>query len=177
MALETRPYGKTGDHAAVLGLGGTSLNKHSFEMGVSTVHRALELGVTYFDTSPLYGNGMSQAILGEALQGRSEEYVLATKVGHMGSPARFRSYDALRAQFDENLRLLRRDSVDTLQSHESDWPQWWTDLHRNREAARSVPTTTSGALRSWMSCMMPKRRVCAVSTESPATPSKAWRAS
>jgi aryl-alcohol dehydrogenase-like predicted oxidoreductase len=45
----------------------------------------------------------------------------------MRSPARSRSYDALRAQLDENLRLLRRDGVDTLQVHESDEHTWWTD--------------------------------------------------
>ena len=127
MALATRPYGLFGDETTVLGLGGVFLNKHSFNDGVATVHRALELGVTYFDTSPMYGRGMSQAVLGEALAGRSEKYMLATKFGYMGTPSRFRSYDALRAQLHENLRLLRRDRVDTLQVHESDQHQWWTD--------------------------------------------------
>ena len=127
MALERRAYGHRGDKATVIGLGGVFLNKHSFSDGVATVRHALELGVTYFDTSPGYGRGMSQAILGEALDGRSEKYMLATKIGYMRSPARFRSYDALRAQLDENLRLLRRDHVDTLQVHESDQHTWWTD--------------------------------------------------
>ena len=127
MALETRPYGKTGESVTVIGLGGVFLDKHSFNDGVATVRRALDLGVRYFDTSPGYASGMSQAILGEALDGRSEEYVLATKLGYMGVPARFRSYDALRAQLDENLRLLRRGHVDTLQVHESDQHPWWTD--------------------------------------------------
>ena len=53
--LETRPYGKTGEQVSVLGLGGGSLAKHSHDEGVATVRRALELGISYFDTSPLYG--------------------------------------------------------------------------------------------------------------------------
>ena len=126
MALETRSYGQTGDKVSVIGLGGTSLSKHSFNDGVATVHRALELGVTYFDTSPAYGRGMNQAILGHALEGRPEAYLVATKL-NMRTPARFRSYDAMRAQLDENLTLLRRDGVDTLQVHESDHQTWWTD--------------------------------------------------
>ena len=126
MALETRPYGGAGDKVTVIGLGGTSLSKHSLDEGVATVHRALELGVTYFDTSPAYGNGMNQGILGYALDGRPEEYLVATKLNMWVLP-RFRSYDALRAQLDDNLTSLRRDSVDTLQIHESDRPRWWTD--------------------------------------------------
>ena len=127
MALETRPYGKTGEKVTVIGLGGARLYRESFTDGVATVRRALELGVTYFDTSPGYGPGMSQAILGDALAGRSENYVLATKIGYLGSPARFRSYNALRAQIDDSLRLLLRDSVDTLQIHHVDQHSWWTD--------------------------------------------------
>ena len=69
MALEKRPYGQTGDRVTVIGLGGAGLYKHSFTEGVATVQRALELGVTYYDTSPEYGGGMSQAILGDAPEG------------------------------------------------------------------------------------------------------------
>ena len=94
---------------------------------MATVHRALELGVTYFDTAPHYCDGMSQPIFGDALRDRPEEYLFAAKIGRLRSTPRFRSYDALRAQLDENLRLLRRDSVDSLQIHDVDKHQWWTD--------------------------------------------------
>ena len=113
------PYGQKGDKVSVIGLGGACLDQYSFMDGVATVRRALELGVTYFDTSPSYGRGMSQGILGEALEGRTEKYLLATKIGNLAAPPRFRSNDALRTQLEENLRLLRRDSVDTLQVHRS----------------------------------------------------------
>ena len=109
-AIEKHPYGNTGERVTVVGLGGAGLGKYSFTDGVATVRRALELGVTYFDTSPAYG--LSQAILGEALEDRSEEYLLATKIGHLAAPARFRSPDGLRVQLEENLRMLRRSSVD-----------------------------------------------------------------
>ncbi len=128
MALEKRKLGRTSEHVTVLGLGCGMISEHSFAEGVATVRRALELGVTYFDTSPFYGKGMSQAVLGEALEGRSEEYVLATKVGRPARPERLRSQDALFAQFEEGLRLLRRSSVDVLQLHEADWHRYWSDV-------------------------------------------------
>ncbi len=81
----------------------------------------------YFDTSPAYCQGASQVILGNGLEGCTEPYLLATKLGYLAAPEDFRSWDALRAQLWENLRALRRDSVDTLQVHEADYPCWWSE--------------------------------------------------
>ena len=55
--LEQRPFGRTGETVSVIGLGGAALYKHSYELGVATVKHALDLGISYFDTSPLYGIG------------------------------------------------------------------------------------------------------------------------
>ena len=125
--LEMRPYGSTGEQVTIVGLGGASLDKHSLADGQATVLRALELGINYIDTSPGYGHGASQVILGTALQGRSEDYLLATKLGYLKTPLHYRSLDALRAQLAENLRALRRDSVDILQVHMAEWTCWWRD--------------------------------------------------
>jgi L-galactose dehydrogenase len=125
--VEKRQFGRTGEQVTALGLGGGALNKISFNEGVATVHKALELGIAYFDTSPLYGDGISQAILGEALRGRSENFLLATKLGHFRDPHLFRATDALWAQLGENLRILHREYVDVLQVHECDWHCWWSD--------------------------------------------------
>jgi len=98
-----------------------------FERSVETVRRAVSLGIHYFDTSPLYRAGASQAIVGEALAERDEPHLLATKVGHFKEARFFRSVEAMRVQLRENLRLLRRDAVDVLQVHEADWENWWVD--------------------------------------------------
>jgi len=124
--MEQRPYGKTGERATVLGLGGAFITSRSFADGVATVHRALDLGITYFDTSPMYCRGASQAVFGEALEERDEDYLLATKLGYFAHPSRFHSREALLTQFEENLRLLRRDRVDILQLHEADFHHWWS---------------------------------------------------
>ena len=124
--MEQRPYGTTGERATALGLGGAFLTSRSFTDGVATVRRALDLGISYFDTSPMYCRGASQAVLGEALEGRDEGYLLATKLGYFAHASRFHSREALLTQFEENLRLLRRDRVDTLQLHEADYHHWWS---------------------------------------------------
>ena len=125
--LEQRPFGLTGEQVTAISLGGVGLPRVSFDDGVATVRRALELGINYVDTAPLYSRGLAQAILGVALEGRQEPHLLATKVGHLAQPSRFRSPDALHTQFEENLRLLRRDSVDVLMVHEADQHHWWSD--------------------------------------------------
>lgn len=125
--LETRPYGSTGEQTTVIGLGAGSLDKHSLADGQATVLRALELGINYIDTAPAYGQGASQVILGTTLPGRTEDYLLATKLGYLRRPSHYRSLDALRAQLIENLRALRRDSVDVLQVHVAERACWWRD--------------------------------------------------
>ncbi len=124
--MTTRPYGPTGETTTTLGLGGAFLTANSFDDGVATVRRALDLGVRYFDTSPMYCRGASQAVVGQALDGTSEPHLLATKLGYFARPERFHSREALVTQFEENLRLLRRDHVDTLQLHEADFHHWWS---------------------------------------------------
>jgi L-galactose dehydrogenase len=124
--MQQRPYGKTGEQTSIIGLGGAYLTASSFADGVATVHKAIDLGVTYFDTSPMYCNGVSQAVLGEGLKDKKDGYLLATKLGYFKNPSRFHSPEALVTQYEENLRLLRRDYVDTLQLHEADFHHWWS---------------------------------------------------
>lgn len=124
--MQERPYGPTGEITTAIGLGGAFLTARSYDDGVATVRRALDLGVRYYDTSPMYCQGAAQAVMGEALDGVTQPYLLATKLGYLSHPARYHSPDALRTQLDENLRLLRRDHVDTLQLHEADLEHWWS---------------------------------------------------
>jgi aryl-alcohol dehydrogenase-like predicted oxidoreductase len=108
-------------------MGGGFVHFAGFDRSIATVHRALELGIRYFDTSVMYRSGASQAILGEALADVTRPHFLATKIGYFREAAHFRSPEAMLVQLRENLRLLRRDSVDLLQVHEADWDNWWSD--------------------------------------------------
>jgi L-galactose dehydrogenase len=83
---------------------------------LSVVREALDLGITFIDTSPYYGSAEER--LGKALVGRRDEVVLGTKAGRYGfddfdfSPAR------IRRSVENSLRLLRTDYVDILQLHD-----------------------------------------------------------
>ncbi len=90
---------------------------------VRTVRRALDLGVTLFDTAACYGAGHSERILGEALAGRRDEAVIATKFGHVFDEETREalgddpSPDNLRRSCESSLGRLRTDRIDLLQFH------------------------------------------------------------
>lgn len=93
----------------------------------AVVDAALEHGVTFFDTAALYGGpeSLSESLMGEALQGRRDEVVIATKFGHTAGPepadwgARG-SREFIRRAVDASLRRLRTDRIDLFQLHEPD---------------------------------------------------------
>jgi aryl-alcohol dehydrogenase-like predicted oxidoreductase len=53
---------------------------------VATIHRALDLGIDFFDTADMYGAGRNEALVGRALRERRNEVVIATKFGNMRNP-------------------------------------------------------------------------------------------
>jgi predicted aldo/keto reductase-like oxidoreductase len=109
-----RRLGRTGLSVSELGLGGGGLRVSSTEYAVRLVHRALELGVTYFDTAPGYGD--SEIKLGIALEGRRQGVVLATKTPAFTADEFWRTLDA-------SLSRLRTDHVDVLQVHDTSSPE------------------------------------------------------
>jgi D-threo-aldose 1-dehydrogenase len=126
-ALPHRPFGQTGESLPALGFGAGFAGFAGFDRSIETVRRACQSGVRYFDTSVMYRHGASQAILGETLASAITRPFVATKIGYFREARHFRSVEAMQVQLRENLRLLRRDSVDLLQVHEADWDNWWSD--------------------------------------------------
>ena len=92
--------------------------------GVATVHAALDAGVNHFDNAYVYGpNGESETILGEALAGRRDEAVIATKGGvHFEGDGMVQDArpETLKAECDESLRRLGVDRVELLYLHSPD---------------------------------------------------------
>lgn len=129
--MNKRTLGRTGLQVSELGLGGLFVSKVGGlppEDSYRAVRRALELGVNYVDTAPTYAN--SEEVLGAALEGVPQPYILSTKLGGRPQPFNPKDKDALRRSFEESLRLLRRDRVDILMVHEPDRPgqyDWWDD--------------------------------------------------
>jgi aryl-alcohol dehydrogenase-like predicted oxidoreductase len=107
--------------------------------GVAMVERAFELGINYFDTAPLYGQGRSEKVLGHALKGVTEPYYLATKVGYHPSPYDY-TRDTVWRGFEASLQRLQRDSVDLVQIHEAEQAGWDGIFGRGRtlDALREI---------------------------------------
>ena len=93
--MERRPLGKTGLTLPVLSFGASSLGQEfrpvDLNEALAPVHVALDLGMNFIDTSPFYGRGMSEVLLGVALRGvPRDRYLLGTKLGRYDAqPLRF----------------------------------------------------------------------------------------
>jgi aryl-alcohol dehydrogenase-like predicted oxidoreductase len=121
--LATRALGDSGLNTSVIGLGCNNFGRRVDLDGTrAVVDAALAEGVTFFDTADIYGRGVSEEYLGEVLQGRRDQVVLATKFGmDMGDgkgPRGSRQYilDASEA----SLRRLRTDVIDLYWYHRPD---------------------------------------------------------
>lgn len=90
---------------------------------IRAIHRGIELGVTLFDTAACYGAGHSERILGQALQGRRDEVVIATKFGHLFDESKKEALGAdstarqLQASTEASLKRLGTDRIDLMQFH------------------------------------------------------------
>ena len=109
--LEERKLGGTGASVSLLGLGGNRLlsDRDGRKEAVRMVGRALDLGVTFFDTARLYPN--SEVHLGKGLEGRRDEIFLASKTHARGRAMAW-------AHLRETLRRLRTDHLDLWQLHD-----------------------------------------------------------
>jgi aryl-alcohol dehydrogenase-like predicted oxidoreductase len=120
--MRTRSLGPL--EVSVVGLGCNNFGGRIDEAGTRlVVDAALEVGVTFFDTADVYGaRGGSETILGNVLQGRRDQVVLATKFGSdMGDGAKRRgSRDYIRGALEASLRRLQTDVIDLYQHHRPD---------------------------------------------------------
>ncbi len=130
--MRYRRLGKAGFDVSVVAVGTWAMGGQDFGRtddrdSVKAIHRALDLGVTFFDTAPIYGVGRAEEVLGEALTGIRKDVRIATKCGPVEPrPGLLRmdySPEGLVAQVDASLRRLRTDVIDLLQMHWPD-PSW-----------------------------------------------------
>ena len=82
-SVGTRTLGRDGLVVSAIGLGCMGMSQAygdaDREESIATIHRALDLGVTFLDTSDVYGSGHNEELVGEAIAGRRDEVQLATK--------------------------------------------------------------------------------------------------
>ena len=120
--MEYKNLGRSGLQVPVVGLGCNNFGRRCDQGATSAVvDKALELGVTFFDTADIYGpGGLSEEYLGVALQGKRREAIIATKFGGpmgegplWGGGSRRYIFDAV----DASLRRLQTDYIDLYQIH------------------------------------------------------------
>ncbi|HZU11983.1 MAG TPA: aldo/keto reductase [Chloroflexota bacterium] len=119
--MEYRRLGRSGLKVSVVGLGTNNFGRRMDRArSIAVVRAALDHGITLFDTADVYGNGDSETFLGEALQGRRQDAIIATK---FASPMGEGPYQGggsrryVRQAVEASLRRLGTDYIDLYQMH------------------------------------------------------------
>jgi aryl-alcohol dehydrogenase-like predicted oxidoreductase len=128
--METRTLGTQGLTVSALGLGCMGMSEfygaRDEDEAIATIHRALELGVTFLDTADMYGPFTNERLVGRAIAGRRDEVVLATKFGNVRGEQGERlgirgDADYVRKACDASLERLGVDHIDLYYQHRVDF--------------------------------------------------------
>src|SRR5438128_1119983 len=186
--MERRKLGQL--EVSALGLGCMGMSEfyagRDDDESIATIHRALDLGVTFLDTADMYGPFTNERLVGKAIAGRRDEVVLATKfgnerredgswVGINGSP------DYVRAACDASLQRLGRDHIALYYHHRRDTTATHTTSSGSPPPCQS--RRRSGPWPSWSpqersgTSACPRRRRPRCAGPTPSTPSPPCRAS
>jgi aryl-alcohol dehydrogenase-like predicted oxidoreductase len=143
--VEHRNLGNTGLSVSAIGFGCWEMGNPDYgssddnEM-IAAVNRAIDLGVTLFDTAPNYGFGGSEQVLGRALGARRNDVVLVSKVGITWDPVTLTTkfdgrYSTLKRINEESLRRLGTDHLDLVLMH---WPDPETPIEETLRALEEL---------------------------------------
>src|SRR5258708_2287779 len=124
--MKTRRLGTLEVSAIGLGCMGMSQSYGPADEGeaIATIHRAIDLGITFFDTAEVYGPYRNEELVGRALRGRREGLVIATKFGWKIEAGKMTGVDSrperIRAAVDGSLQRLGIETIDLLYQHRVD---------------------------------------------------------
>jgi diketogulonate reductase-like aldo/keto reductase len=136
--VELRSFGALGIDVPVVGLGTWNMEHDARETTIAAIRRALDLGMTHIDTAELYGSGMVEEIVGEAIAGYRAEVFLASKVNPDHA-----TYAGTLLACEKSLRRLRTDRLDLYMLH-------WRGTQPLDETFRAFETLKKdGKIRSW----------------------------
>lgn len=120
--MDNRILGRSGIEVSPMGIGCWAIGGSGWgggaddEESIRGIHKALDMGITFFDTADAYGPGRSERVLGQAVAGRREQVVIATKFGYgEGGPSAEPGY--IRSACEASLKRLNTDYIDLYQFH------------------------------------------------------------
>jgi len=127
--MEQRELGRSGLRVSALGLGCMGMSEfygpRDDRESVRTIHRAIDLGITFFDTADMYGPFVNEELVGRALRPHRNEIVIATKFGNVRGPNGERlgisgKPDYVRRACEASLRRLGIETIDLYYQHRVD---------------------------------------------------------
>ena len=140
--MEYRKLGRTDLETSILGFGTGPLGDLYGIADPAEINRAVGLaidhGINFFDSSPYYGLNLSETRLGDALVGRRDKVILATKAGRYGLHDFDFSAKRLFASVDESLRRLKTDHIDLYQAHDVEFGDFQQIVEETVPALRKI---------------------------------------
>jgi aryl-alcohol dehydrogenase-like predicted oxidoreductase len=127
--MEQRTLGQQGLRVSKLGLGCMGMSEfygaHDDATSTSVIHRAIEMGVTFIDTADMYGSGHNEILLGNAIKGKRDGLIIATKFGNVRGPNGERlgisgKPDYVKSACEASLKRLGIDVIDLYYQHRVD---------------------------------------------------------
>jgi myo-inositol catabolism protein IolS len=148
--MKYRRLGKAGMSVSVIGIGTWQLGGEwgkNFEQAEvdAMLGKAAELGINLIDTAECYGDHLSEKLIGNAIKGRRNKWIIATKFGHRFKPNFERENlfepNQVQKQLEDSLKALQTDYIDLYQFHSGtdemfDTPGLWEMLQQQVEAGR-----------------------------------------
>jgi len=151
--MHTRQLGKTDMNITPIGFGAWAIGGGGVAFGwgpqddeesIKTIQRAIDLGINWIDTAPIYGQGRSEEVVGRAIKDRSEKPYIFTKCSLVwddhGAVSNNLHASSLRREVEASLKRLNVDVIDLYQIHwpnpEADIEEGWSTLARLKQEGK-----------------------------------------
>lgn len=132
--MNTRKLGYSDLHLTTIGLGTWAMGGGDWKFGwgdqddqssIDSIHQALDAGINWIDTAAIYGHGHSERVVGQAIKGRRDKVIIATKCGRVWEGdskeiGKCLRRESIRREIDASLQRLELDYIDLYQIH---WPE------------------------------------------------------